>query len=243
MAMPDLSIVIPTYNEEKNIEHTLFDIKHYLSSKELKTEILVVDDGSKDQTTAVIERLQPLFPTLKLHKNTINRGKGYVIRKGMLQATGRYVLFMDADNATKISELENFFPEIKNGCQVVIGSRRIKQAKVHIEQSPKRKFLGILYIHMAHWILGIQYGDYNCGFKLFKREIIRPIFEKLLMNDWSFDAEIFLLAKKLNIQFKEVPVNWKHGAGSKVSPLRDGIKSFFALLKIKSNDIFGKYKI
>ena len=243
MGETELSVVIPTYNEEMNIKDTLLDIEHYLDSRNISAEVLIVDDGSKDQTNRIVKELASRYSHIRLISNTINRGKGAVIRQGMLAATGQYVLFMDADNATKIIELDKFLPRIRSGAAIVIGSRRLKDPTVSKKQPWRRKISGGLYIHLAHWVLNIPAADYNCGFKLFRSAVVRPIFEKVSRTDWSFDVEIFLMAKKLGLKIQEVPVNWKHGMNSKVSLFRDGIRSFWALIQIRQDDFSGKYTL
>ncbi len=236
----DLSIIIPTYREEKPIANTLYDIDRFLKQKKLRSEILLIDDGSQDNTISIVENLKNKIPNLTLYKNSENRGKGYVVRQGMLKAKAQYVLFMDADSATQIQELEKFLPFTKS-YDIIIGTRRLKSENVMVVQPLKRRLLGWLYITCTKLILGLPYSDFNCGFKLFNKKVVVPIFTKVYRNDWSFDAEIFVLAKILNLRIKEIAVNWKHGENSKVHPIQDGLKTFFALFKIKIDQIRGKY--
>ena len=234
-------MVIPTFNEEHNIKNTLEDVVGYFRSTHQNFDITVVDDGSTDQTVSLVTHLREQFAELKILQNKINHGKGYVIRQGMNAATGDLVLFMDADNATNIRELTHFTPYIQQGYDIVIGSRRIDSSGVHIDQPLQRRILGSIYIACTRAILGLPKMDYNCGFKLFKRTAVPLIFPKIRQHDWSYDVEIFLIAQINHLKIKEVPVNWKHGGGSKVHPLRDGIKSFTSLLLIKFNEIRGLY--
>ena len=237
-----LSVIIPTYNEAKNIENTLLDINHFFSENSvLNPEVIVVDDGSRDQTAAIVEGLKQRLPYLNLIKNPRNRGRGAVIKQGMLAGRGQYLLFMDADNATRIRELIKFMPHIQDRYDIVLGSRRLKKTGITIEQPLQRRLMGGIFIRLTHWILNIPKFDYNCGFKLFKKEAVQKLFPKIKREDWSYDAEIFLIAKKLELKIKEVPVNWKHGAGSKISPLRDGLKTLLALFAIRRDDLRGKY--
>ena len=240
--MFELSIIIPTYNEKANIEKTLSAIQEYLKKRNLQAEILIVDDGSKDGTQEILRSLKKVSPGLEIQLNSSNHGKGYVVRQGILSAHGQFMLFMDADHSTHIRELDKFLPYIKKDYDIVMGSRRLKDPTVTITQPKLRHYLGEVYILLARMILWIPSLDYNCGFKLFKRDIARRLFSKQVMNDWSFDAEIFLLAKKLNLKIKEVAINWSHGYTSKVKPLRDSMKSFLALLKLRIYNIQGKYR-
>lgn len=236
---PELSIIIPTYNESKNIQKTLTDVMLYISEKQITAEIIVVDDGSSDNTVDIVKR----FQNVKLIESRPNRGKGYVVRRGMMEGRGKHLLFMDADQATKITEFDKFLPKIREGHDILIGSRRLKNSDVKIKQPKMRQYLGWFYLTLSKLILKIPQHDYNCGFKLYRHDIAKTIFAKQLMNDWSFDVELILLAQKYHFKISEVPVNWTHGEGSKVRPIKDGIRSFLALLKIKKNELAGKYRL
>lgn len=239
----ELSVIIPTYNESKNIQKTVTDVVRYLSQKGLPSEIIVVDDGSTDNTVMLVKHLQKQIPHLKLIESRPNQGKGYVVKRGMLEGEGKYLLFMDADQATHITELDKFLPKIDEGYDILIGSRRLKNTNVQIVQPRIRHYMGWFYMTIAKAVLKVPLLDYNCGFKLYRSEAAKKIFEKQLMNDWSFDAELMLLARKFNFRISEIAVNWTHGENSKVRPIKDSIKTFAALLKIKRNDLTGKYGI
>lgn len=240
---PELSVIIPTYNESKNIQKTLMDVSTYLSEKQIPSEIIVVDDGSSDDTVTIVKHFQKQGIPLRLIESRPNRGKGYVVKRGMMEGAGKYLLFMDADQATKITELDKFLPKIDEGYEILIGSRRLKNRNVHIVQPKMRQYLGWFYLTLSKMILKIPQLDYNCGFKFYQHEAAKKIFQKQLMNDWSFDVELILLAQKYDFKISEVAVNWTHGEGSKVHPLKDGVRSFLALLKIKKNELQGKYRI
>lgn len=241
--MLELSIVIPTYNEENNIKNTLHSVQNYLVQKQLNAEILVVDDGSTDGTQEILRQRTKMIPMLRIQLNAHNHGKGYVIRQGILSARGRLILFMDADHSAHIRELDKLTPYIRQEYDIVMGSRRLKDPSVTITQPKLRHILGEIYILLARVLLWTPSLDYNCGFKLFKRDSAQRLFSKQVMNDWSFDVETFLLAKKLNLKIKEVSINWSHGYASKVKPLYDGLKSFLALLKLRFYDMQGRYKV
>ncbi|MBS1258644.1 MAG: hypothetical protein MAG551_01705 [Candidatus Scalindua arabica] len=160
-----------------------------------------------------------------------------------MQATGDYILFMDADNSTRIFELERMLPGFKDGFDIIIGSRRLKNipGDIVISQPSYRHILGEIYIYISRLFFKISVRDYNCGFKMFKDNVAKKIFSMQLMDDWSFDLETLFLVEKYNYKIKELPVNWKHYEGSKVRPVLDGIKSFISIFRIKANDISGKY--
>jgi dolichyl-phosphate beta-glucosyltransferase len=234
-----LSIVIPAYNEEKNIEGTLSEIEAYLLGKEFTHEVILIDDGSIDWTVMKAKEFESRIAGLKIIESRPNHGKGYVIRKAMLEARGEYVLFMDADNSTTIKEFNKFLPVLSDKFAVYIASRRMSGSSVKVPFA--RRALGFVYILMARIILGIGVSDINCGFKVYTQTSSQTVFKKQLMNDWSFDAENLFVAKKYGYKVKEIPVEWKHKYTSKVKPIRDGLKSFWSLVKIRLNDLFGKY--
>jgi dolichyl-phosphate beta-glucosyltransferase len=236
-----LSIVIPAYNEEKNIGETPSEIETYLSNKEFTREVILIDDGSIDWTVLKAKEFDSRIAGLKIIESKPNHGKGYVIRKAMLEAEGEYILFMDADNSTSIKELEKFLPVLSDKFAVYIASRRISGSSVNVPLM--RRALGFVYILMARIILGIGVSDINCGFKVYTRTASQTVFKKQLMNDWSFDAENLFTARKCGYKVKEIPVEWKHKYTSKVKPIRDGLKSFWSLVKIRLNDISGKYGV
>lgn len=229
-----LSIVIPAYNEELNIVPTLQDIAQYLKTKSYTYELIVVNDGSTDKTAQLASSCGYLFNTFVLLKNLVNKGKGYSVKRGILAAQGEYVLFMDADNSTRINQIDGLFSAILDGFDIAIASRRIPGATIEEYQPLHRVIMGNTYILLSRLILGTTVRDYNCGFKLYKKEAAKSLFEKLTRNDWSFDSELIFLAVKLNLKIKEIPIVWRDKQKtSKVRPLRDGIKSFFSLVQIR----------
>ena len=240
-----LTIVIPAFNEAKKIEVTINEVTGYLSGKGYDYELIVVDDGSEDDTLDIIKRYEAINSNgnIKILENVSNKGKGYAVRNGIMQATGDYILFMDADNSTRIFEIERVLPSFKEGFGIVIGSRRLKNVpgNIVVSQPSYRHVLGEIYIYISRLFFKISVRDYNCGFKMFKNNVAKKIFSRQMMDDWSFDLETLFLAEKYCFKIKEVPVNWKHYKGSKVRPVSDGIKSFISLFKIKANNVSGKY--
>lgn len=236
-----LTVIIPAYNEERTIGNTLEEISGYLTKKKIPYEIIVVDDGSTDGTIEKAKARSGLFNNFKILKNVTNRGKGYSVKRGVLSAEGEYVLFMDADNSTSIYEFDKFLPVFKEGYEAVIASRRLRDSDVEEPQPLLRAKMGQFYIFLARIILGLNLSDFNCGFKAYKKESMRRIFDLQSMNDWSFDVELLFLIKKFGLKLKEVPVKWVHKSGSKVRPIRDGIRSFLSVIKIRANDIIKFY--
>ncbi len=237
-----LSIIIPAYNEGSNISDTLSEIREYVSARDFNCEVIVADDGSVDDTVAKARR----FGNGPFHLNIIesrpNRGKGYILKKAMLASKGRYAMCMDGDSATSIYELDKFFPCLDQGCEIVIGSRRLRDSDVTVSEPPLRIFLGRIYLLLSKTILGLKVSDVNCGFKMFTGKAAKKLFSLQRMNDWSLDAELLFLARRSGMKLKEVPVRWAHNQGtSKVRPLKAGIESFLSLLKIRMNGFRGLY--
>jgi glycosyltransferase involved in cell wall biosynthesis len=235
-----LSIIVPAYNEEKNVSDTLSEMSKYLKGKDFNYEVIVIDDGSSDSTVQKASRFTNDLKNFKIIESTPNKGKGYVLKKAMLQAGGEFVMFMDADSSVSIKELENFLPLLKGDSDVYIASRRIPGAKVSVPF--KREILGKIYLTLAKMFLGINVNDVNCGFKVFKREAAKNIFSRQVMNDWSFDAEDLFLAAKFGYKVKEIPVEWVYKSTSKVRPLRDGVNSFLSLVRIRLSEFKGNYR-
>jgi len=237
-----LSVVIPAYNEEKRIAVTLLDIDRYLSQQNYSYEIIVVSDGSKDKTVSVATKTGELIKNLRVIDNQENHGKGYVTKQGMLEARGEYRIYVDADNAISIDQIENFWSEIKE-YDIVIGSIEIKGAKVQENAQWYRRWLGHLAKYMIRFVAGIwEIKDSQRAFKLFSACVAEDIFPRLKIERWLFDVEILSLAKKLKYRIKEVPVTWINSGGSTVT-LGSYVRSFIDLARIKWNFITNKYKI
>jgi dolichyl-phosphate beta-glucosyltransferase len=236
-----LSVIIPAYNEEKRLPKTLKDIYEYLKGQNYSFEILVVSDGSTDRTCELVEEMKKEIENLEIICETINRGKGYAVRSGMLKAKGEYRLFTDADNSTPIKEIEKMWAEFERGADVVIGSREIKGAILDPPQPLYRRFLGEGFKLLRKIIVGLwEIQDTQCGFKCFRAEVVEKIFPKCKIDRFAFDPEILILAKKAGYKIKEIPVYWRNDPDSKVK-----LKSIFNmakdLLRIRINLILGKY--
>ncbi|MDP2917941.1 MAG: glycosyltransferase family 2 protein [bacterium] len=234
-----LSVVIPAYNEEKRIAVTLRDVADYLGKQNFKSEIILMDDGSGDQTVKVARDLN--IPSLRVVDNPENHGKGYVVRQGMLEAQGAYRLFMDADNSTRISEMEKFWPYLKDGFDVAIGSIELAGSTIKERSAWYRRGLGRMAKIIIRLILIWEIHDTQRGFKCFTAASAAKIFPKQTIERWGFDMEILQIAKKQGFKIKELPVFWENPAGSKVT-LGAYVSTFRELLKIKWNSLRGKYK-
>jgi len=228
------------YNEEANIASTINELSEYLKAKDFSSEVILIDDGSKDNTVERAKESKSELKNLRVIESFPNGGKGYVIKKAVLEARGDNIMFMDADSSVSIKELDKFIPLLKDEEEIYVASRRIPGAEVTIPVI--REILGRIYILISKLLLGIRVNDINCGFKIFKHEAAKKVFYRQIMNDWSFDAELLFLSGKYGYGIKEIPIKWEYKDTSKVRPLKDGVGSFMSLIKIRLNDLFGKYK-
>jgi len=238
-----LSVIIPAYNEEKRLSNTLREINKYLSKQSYDSEILVVNDGSKDRTAQIVKDLKLEIANLKLIDNKLNQGKGAVVRQGMLEARGEYRLFTDADNSTSINHLEKMWPLFEKGYDVVIGSRDsrdIKEACQAVSQPLWKRLAGDIGNIAIQVVLIWGIWDTQCGFKGFTKKAAEDIFKKCKINRWAFDVEALALAKKLGYKIGIVPVYWINAPESRVK-LKGYINFFKEFLRIKWNFICHKY--
>lgn len=239
-AVPDLSIVIPSFNEELRLPATLERIAGYLSTLGGETEILVVDDGSKDRTAAVAESFRRTLPTLRVISNGVNRGKGFSVRRGMLEARGRVVLFTDADLSAPIDEAPKLIEALQN-YDVAIGSRALDRGLITVHETRFREFAGIVFNRIVRVILRLPFVDTQCGFKAFRRERCQILFEQQRIERFGFDPELLYLARHHGLRTVEIPVRWGHSPATKVNMLRDSIQMFVDVFTIRWNAIRGRY--
>jgi len=236
-------VIIPTFNEEANIRRTGDAVLVWLRASKWEWELLLVDDGSTDATLTIERELAAAEPRVRLLPSSPNRGKGHVVRKGMLTATGGIRLFLDADYSTPLDELDKLLPHLDLGFDIAIGTRRTSDALIEGKPPAHRHILGEAYVKLASWLLGTHVTDFNCGFKAFRAEAAERLFRLSRRDDWSFDAEVLVLAERLGYRIKEIPVRWTHvQATSKVRPFRDGLRSLFALLHIRHDLRRGRYR-
>jgi glycosyltransferase involved in cell wall biosynthesis len=238
--LPDLSIVIPAYNEELRLPATLERIAAYLVASGRVAEVLVVDDGSKDGTAAVAEYFQVKIPTLRVVSNGINRGKGYSVRHGVQEARGHVALFTDADLSAPIEEAGKLIDALETN-DVAIGSRAMDRSLITVHESPFREFAGIIFNKIVRSILWLPFVDTQCGFKAFRRERCGVIFEQQTIERFGFDPELLYLARHHGLRTVEIPVSWGHSQVTKVSMLHDSIQMFIDVFKIRWNSLRGRY--
>lgn len=238
----EISIIIPAYNEEKRITPTIHSVISYFDKLNIKDyEIIIVLDGSKDRTLEVVTKLSQKYKKIKIIDNKINLGKGAVVRQGVLESKGEYVLFMDADNSTHIDELDQILPVMRQGVEVVIGSRDIKGSKVEIRQAIYKEILGNLGNLWIQVLLVGGIKDTQCGFKVFESKSARHIFSQMTMKGWSFDIELLALARYFGYRVKEMPVIWYNDDSSHVK-LKDYIHVLLDTLIIKYRLLTRYYK-
>lgn len=236
----EISIVIPAYNEEARIGATISSILTYMVLKQHTFEIIVVDDGSTDQTPFLVNDFHD--GRIRLISIGANRGKGFAVWKGLCKARFEVALFTDADLSTPIQELENLIPHL-NHYDLIIGSRNLPTSVITKPQPFLRSRLGKSFPILAKLIAIPGIYDSQCGFKLFNRKAMAVITRYQTINDFGFDVEMLYLCQKAGLGIKEIGVHWGNAEGSKVRVIRDSIRMFFDLFRVRFNDIFGKYPV
>jgi glycosyltransferase involved in cell wall biosynthesis len=240
---PKLSVVIPAYNESARLPPTLDRLITYFHEHgPSEVEILVVDDGSRDDTPDLVAQYAAQHHEIRLLRNAGNRGKGYAVRHGMLKAKGEWILFTDADLSAPIEELPILTAAAeRNNAAIAFGSRALDPSKVEVSQSFARELAGRVFNLVLRGLVGLPYRDTQCGFKLFRRDAARELFAFQRLNGFSFDVEDLVIAKRLELRAVEVPVKWRNVEGTKVS-LLNGVRSFADLARIRFNDMRGCYR-
>jgi dolichyl-phosphate beta-glucosyltransferase len=238
---PIYSIVIPAYNEGARLGATLKKVLSYTHARGWDAEVIVVNDGSRDNTSDIVREYAAANPALRLVENPGNRGKGFSVRMGMLSARGRIVLFSDADLSSPIEEAPKLLQALQAGADIAIGSRWLRAETQTQRQPLYRQLFGRIFNLLLRLTLGLQFKDTQCGFKAFKRPAIQAIFPLQKIERWGFDPEILFLARKFGFKVQEVPVAWGHSGGTRINPLIDGSRMFMEMLHIRWNDFTGKY--
>lgn len=239
--MPEYSIIIPAYNEAARLGKTLDRVLSYVADQHWNAEVLVVNDGSRDRTPELVREYARLHSCLRLVENPGNHGKGYSVRNGMLNANGQILLFSDADLSSPIEEAPRLFAALRSGADVAIGSRWLRPETQTQRQSLARQFYGRAYNLILRVLLGLNFKDTQCGFKAFTHAAAMKIFPLQRIERWGFDPELLFLARRAGLQIVEVPVEWAHVEGTRISPLRDGLRMFAEAVKVRWNALTGKY--
>jgi glycosyltransferase involved in cell wall biosynthesis len=238
-----ITIVIPAYNEERRLPATLSTVLSHLGRGEWEfAEVIVVDDGSTDGTAAVAGEFCRSHPAVRLVRNPGNRGKGYSVRHGVLEAKGDWILFSDADLSAPIEELDKLLAAAEErGAAVAIGSRALDRSLIEVHQSFFRETAGRMFNLLMQLLTGLRFRDTQCGFKLFEARAAREVFRRQRLERFGFDAEVLFIARRLGYRTVEVPVRWSHSEGTKVSMFRDSLNMFLDLLRVRWNQLRGRY--
>jgi dolichyl-phosphate beta-glucosyltransferase len=243
---PYLSVVIPAYKEKERIGQNLLEVEKFLAGKQFECEVIVVVDGSPDNTAEVAENYSNQVKNLRVINNPENHGKGYVVRQGLLEAKGKYVVFLDADGSTSITHVEKFLPELEKGYDVIIGSRKIEGAFIQVHQPKHREIMGEMGNWLIRIVLGLwKYPDTQCGFKMLTGQAAHEVASRMVVDRFGFDFELIILAEKLGFKVEQMPVRWLNEEGSTVSLTGPNgfIQVIIDLFKTKGRLLVGKYNI
>jgi dolichyl-phosphate beta-glucosyltransferase len=231
----------PAYNESARLAASLEKVLAYVHAQGWDAEVIVVNDGSRDNTAEIVRGFAAKDPVLRLLENPGNRGKGYSVRNGMLNARGKLLLFSDADLSSPIEEALKLLHALEEGADIAIGSRWLRAETQTQRQPLHRQLFGRIFNLMLRITLGLKFKDTQCGFKAFKKPAADAIFPLQKIERWGFDPEILFLAQKFGFQVKEIPVAWGHSGETRINPVADGFRMFLEMIRIRRNDWEGKY--
>jgi dolichyl-phosphate beta-glucosyltransferase len=240
---PHCSIVIPAYNEERRIGPSLEKILAYVKRQQWDSKIIVVNDGSHDCTSNIVRDFGVRNHEIQLLENPGNRGKGYSVRHGMLHAKGDILLFTDADLSSPIEEAGKLFKALSEGADIAIGSRWLQSSLQTQPQSLRRQVLGRAFNLVPRLLLGLNYKDTQCGFKAFRRAAAEVIFPLQKIERWGFDPELLFLGLSHGFKVAEVPVIWAHSEGTRIRPIRDGLRMLGEMGRIRWYASTGQYAL
>lgn len=236
-----LSIILPAYNEEKKIKQSIKEIQETLGEFTGFFEIIIVNDGSKDNTHEKAKECASL--TVRVLTYDQNRGKGYAIRSGMKEAKGKYCLFMDVDLSTSLEAIPRFLDKMEQkNCDVIVGTRKSPGANLQVKQPFYRIFLGNVFTSLAGLLTSCPLSDFTCGFKMYTKEAARLIFDRQRIFNWAFDAELIFIAARHKLRIEELPVTWRNNPDTKVRLFRDITTSLLGLIAMRFNDLRGFYR-
>ncbi len=238
---PKYSIVIPAYNESARIPATLEAVLACIRANAWDAEVVVVNDGSTDSTAQLVRDIARGAPELRLLENPGNRGKGYSVRHGVLQALGDVVMFTDSDLSAPIEEAERLFAAIAGGADIAIGSRWMATSRQTHRQPLYRQFFGRCFNAVCRMVMRLPFADTQCGFKAFTRAAAQTVFQLQTIERWGFDPEILFIALKRGLKVVEVPVSWAHDERTRMSYLKDGLQMLKELVIVRWNALTGRY--
>lgn len=238
---PKYSIVIPAFNESARIPGTLQAVVSCLRTHQWDAEVIVVNDGSTDSTAQIVRDLAASAPEVRLLENPGNRGKGYSVRNGVLNALGEVVLFTDSDLSAPIEEADRLFAAIAAGADIAIGSRWLESGRQTHRQPLYRQFFGRCFNLVTRMVMSLPFVDTQCGFKAFTRNAAQTVFQLQTIERWGFDPEILFIAIKRGFRIVEVPVSWAHDERSRMSYLKDGMQMLKELAIVRWNALTGQY--
>jgi len=241
MTPDSVSIVIPCFNEERRLPATIEAIHGFFHRRGTQFELIIVDDGSVDDTSKLVNDVTQTLTGITLIRHEKNTGKGFAVKAGVLRSLGSAVLICDADLSTPIDEIDRLLPLLDEGCDIVIGSRRMRDSNIVMKQPWYRQVMGKIYNMLVNSVLALGFRDTQCGFKLFKGDVARSLFAKSRINGFSFDAEILFMAKRQGLKVREMPVSWSDSRGSKISVLTDPLKMMGEVFKVRINWLIGVY--
>ncbi len=241
MSYPSYSIVIPTYNEATRISNALESVIACVRQRHWNAEVVVVDDGSRDQTADIVRAFAESHPEVRLLQNPGNHGKGYSVRNGILHSFGEIVMFTDADLSAPIEEAEGLFAALAAGADIAIGSRWLERARQTIRQPLYRQFFGRCFNAVTRAVMGLRFADTQCGFKAFTRAAAQTVFQLQTIERWGFDPEILFIALKRGYRIQEVPVSWAHDERTRISYLKDGMRMLQDIAIVRWNALLGRY--
>jgi len=230
---PYLAVVVPAYNEEARILPTIRRMQEYFATQPYSWSVLIVSDGSTDRTEEMVREAASQDPRIHLLAYHPNRGKGYAVRRGMLEADGEWLLFSDADLAAPIEEVAKLLDAVAGGVPIAIGSRPLRESRLEVRQPWYREFMGRAFNKAVQLLAVRGIADTQCGFKLFRRDVARDVFRRVKLDGFGFDFEALMIARDLGYSIAEVPIRWSHQEGSKVRLLRDGLGMLGDLVRLR----------
>lgn len=241
-AEPHVSFVLPAYNEGAAIEAALQRVLAYADQRGLDAEVVVANDGSRDDTEVRATAYAAREPRVRVVSHTPNRGKGYAVGRGMLAAEGQWRVFLDVDMATPVEETDQVLPLLQAGADVVIGSRHLPQSVIEVPQGALRQFMGGAFRKICAAMLRLQVSDVTCGFKAMTAGAAQELFAVQCEHGWAFDAELIYVARKWGLRIEEVPVHWSNAERTRVRPFKAAWDSWQELVRIRGRDRRGDYE-